>query len=107
MTENFKVVKSKKIGDRFLTLDEVQEDHSYPNAQGGLFLLHISQNEGNWVESGSGTLFITAPEAYLLSRAAYDVLFDKITSPDDFNKLQNKLETEVNGLYESFRSTNP
>ena len=93
----FKLVKTKPVENRHLNLSSCISDHDFPGRE--VYFLSLNGRPGAWLESGSGRAFLTSPHAYVLSRAAYEAIFDAIRTEDDFDELKTRLEVKTMAMY--------
>src|SRR3989344_9282310 len=91
------LLKTKPIGgSKHLNLESyVAGTKHYEFGAREVYLLHLSyKGPGMWSErekTGGGQMFVTTPDAYVVSRAAYEVLFDLIDSKETFDKLRDEI----------------
>jgi len=99
---NRRLIKSKRVNEQHLKLESLVSDHDFPGQE--VYALSLDERPGMGHE-GSGVLLLTSPDAYVLSRAAYEVMFDAIKCRNDFFELREALKDklhEASGIIYNF-----
>ena len=98
-TQNaFEVVRKKEIpynGEiAELVLETNVSDFDFPGHR--VYTMHLRT-------PGLSTMLVTSPSAYILSRAAYETIFDAIETGDAFDKLSDSLSSHLHNSHNSIQ----
>ena len=86
------ILKEKKVNEQHLKLESLVSDHDFPGQE--VYALSLDERPGIGHES-SGVLLLTPPDAYMLSKAAYEAIFDAIKCRNDFFELREALKGKL------------